>query len=407
MEQTLSRRTVLKAAALAAGALVLPRGSGPARAAAPAGRVLIPGYNARSATVDGRAVLHDPATVMALRADQDGPATLITSVSLDSGAVRRAAFPLRGHAIAIAPASGVGVFVGMNAPRTVAFDATTLDLIAMAQPARPGWVFGGHALALPDGSVLVAERAPPGDPLPGLLSVRDPLTLRVLDTLPAHGIGPHDLRLTPRGHVAVANYGSAAPPPDRVVVPRVVAPAVTIVDLGSGRLVQRYDLPPALGEVRHLVPTEDAVFAIMARVVAADAFEQDPTADPGIAYLDAPPLRLAGGSTQPMPLAGGLAARQGISIVHDPRAGQVLATFPSIDTLAVFDAADGRCLKVLGIAEHGLVAPCGIALLPDGERYAVAGQLAGLRLMQRGSHRALPGARYDLPLFRHSHIVAA
>lgn len=55
----------------------------------------------------------------------------------------------------------------------------------------------------------------------------------------------------------------------------------------------------------------------------------------------------------------------------------------------------------------GLDNPCGIALLPDGQHYGVAGYWRGLHVMARGSHRPIRALSHPPVLYGHSHMTAA
>lgn len=400
-------------------------------APAAAGRLFIPGYATAEARIGGR-----PAREGLSARPEDS--TLLTRVDPD-GAIVQAIFPLTGHDVALSPDGRLGFFGRMGAgPRGgahhIAFDPATLQEVGRGRPLAPGWRGGGHGVYLPDGSaVLTAERAPlagwTGRPEAhfGRIALRDPQSLAVIDWIPCHGIDPHEMRLLPGGRqVAVANYGSVAAPGTgqgaaELGVPRqVMGACVTVVELSSGALVARHASPDPEVELRHLALSgEGAILAIRVHLGAAgrDAPwiaagplpEPDRTAAADEAYLPAAPLFFAPGAAPGTPCGTGAQAdgmRHGLSVEHEPTAEEFLATFPSSHRLMVFDAATGRLRRQIDTAALGLPYPCGLALLPDGETYAVAGYWQDVLIFRRGSHRPLRRLTRPAPLYGHSHMTA-
>ncbi|MBI1217344.1 MAG: DUF1513 domain-containing protein [Rhodobacteraceae bacterium] len=442
----MQRRSFL--ATLAAGALPLPAlaaGSVAQQtgdtAAAPGGAptgagttFFIPGYWPDRALIGGKWA--DKAWRVGGRGHAAvGTLSMLTRLGAD-GSVKQAVFPVNGHDVEIAPGGRVGFFGRMeydgarSAAHHVAFDPATLELVAQGQPVKPAWRGGGHGEFLPGGDVLLtSERRPlagfAGHPEAhyGLIALRDPETLKVIDTLPCHGIDPHEVRLMPDGkHIAVANYGSVAPKGHRSLgAPRTVVEAsVTVVDLASGALVAKYRSDDPGVELRHLTVTPEArIFAIRARVGkegddlaylgtgAAD--EMDMTRDSGACFLPARPMLFgpdagAGivcGSAEDDPHM-----RHGLSVKADPVAGEVIATFPSAHRIGVFDAATGALKRSIDTNAFGLRYPAGLFLLPDGLHYAVAGYWQGLYLFSRGTHVLDRTLTHYPMLFGHSHMTA-
>lgn len=368
------------------------------------------------------------------RRAKEGPETMLTRIS-PRGEVRQAVFPVIAHDVAISPDGRAGFFGRMNlgggegAAHHVTFDPQTLEMIAVGRSLGPGWRGGGHGLFLPDGTVLCAERAPerpyagrPSDHY-GRLSRRDPMTLRVLDTLPTHGIDPHELRLSDDGRsVIVANYGSV--PRRRGGLWQVVEPAVTVVDLDSGRLLRRLAVPDPHAEVRHLaLGREGRIFAIRARQGlpgdnaiwlqaigdVADALPVDP--NPTASYLPMAPVLLdrAGGPVRVLARGEPEAhLLEGLSVEYDSLHNEFLAIFPSSHRLMVFSGDDGALVHSIDMRSRGMVRPSGLALLPDSDRYVIAGYWQGLIVAERGSHRVVHRLTGSAPVVGgHSHMTAA
>lgn len=391
--------------------------------------VFIPGYFA------GQATLVNPPTDSRRRQHERGPKTLLTRID-SAGAVRQAVFPVIGHDVAISPDGRVGFLGRMNAgggagaAHHVAFDPDTLEMIAVGRPPGEGWRGGGHGLFLPDGKrLLCSERVPMGpysgrpDRHYGRISIRDPETLKLLDSFDCHGIDPHELRLSADGrHVAIANYGSvAARGADAKSAPRrVVEPSVSVVALDSGALVARYLAPDPETELRHLSLGRDGqVFGIRCRLGAegADApwqrrigaTEADRTADPGASYLAAAPVMATPGRTRAATLAPDedpAHLRHGLSVEYEPEHDEFIASFPSSHRLIVFSGRDGRVRRSIDTRALGLDYPCGVTLLPGRDHYAVAGYWQGLHLFERGSHRHDRRLGHGAMFYGHSHMTA-
>ncbi|MHA1571373.1 MAG: DUF1513 domain-containing protein [Alphaproteobacteria bacterium] len=424
----MKRRQVLTGmgAGLAGVGLAAAAGMGSARARQGGGTILyIPGFDSQNALSGSRPLAEDRRLGRAVPRGYDGPLTLLTRVDLDSGHAIRAAFALQGHAVTLAPAGGVGVFSAIRDRRIIAFDTQSLDLLAVSEPFANDFTGGGHGLFLPEsGLLLTTERAPyraySGRPENhyGRLTLRDPATLRVVESHSCHGLHPHDLRLLAGGRlVAVANYGSTPNRNRSSVVPEIVEPSITVIDVASGKLLEKITVPPQGAETRHLAATsKDDLFVIQvakgepgaAVTWKQETVERDRLSQRGEVYLPAPLLRIARRNGQALPVAQGDAAafmRHGLSILYEPAHDQIIATFPGSHSVLVANAASGKITKVLRTDAMGLRYPCGLALHPDGERYIVTGSFENICLFDRATHVLDRAACRYPPLFRHSHIA--
>lgn len=408
--------------------------NGAAAASAAAPTLYIPGYWPGSALTDGQ--LADQLWRKTRNHGHDaGKLSLLTRIDA-SGAVTQAVFPVKGHDVAIAPDRRTGFFGRMDygaeagAAHHVAFDPLTLEETARGRPLKTGWRGGGHGVYAEDGSVLyTSERVPLSgyrghpDAFYGRIAVRDPQTLAVIDSIPCHGIDPHEIRLLPGGRAAVANYGSvAARHRTRLGVPRdVVEASVTIIELASGNLIEKHLSSDPEVELRHLTVMPDGrVFAIRARVGKPEADrrylgtggvadEADLTADSGECFLPAAPLLFHAGTPEGTVAGDATVAdlmRHGLSVKFDADHAEVIATFPSAQRVMVFDAENGALKRAVDTSAFGLRYPSGLTLLPDGIHYAVAGYWQGLYVFTRGTHALQRELCHYPMLFGHSHMTA-
>lgn len=395
--------------------------------------IYVPGYDVARAFAQGVNIRDHPIIGRALPRGYDGPATLLTRIGADGG-VTRALLPLRGHAVTVGT-TDIGIFASMSGRAMVAFDAATLDLLAVSEPFADERVGGGHALLMPAGAaVLVAERSPyipyqgRSEAHFGRISVREPSSLRVIETYSSHGIAPHEMALLDGGRLlAIAHYGSTPPAHGLAATSRsfMVEPCVTVLDLADGRLVDKLHGPDPKLEIRHLCAASDEdLFAIQVRVddagrghdtlraaQEAAVYELDRLALDNEAYLPAPMLHLARPTGAParstvIASADPLDMRQGLSILHDPQHAEVLATYPSAQAVIVVDVGRAAVKRVIRTDRLGLAYPCGLALL-DESRYIVAGSFENILAFRRGRHEVDRTASHYLPLFRHSHIAVA
>ncbi|RGP37711.1 DUF1513 domain-containing protein [Pseudotabrizicola alkalilacus] len=390
--------------------------------------VYVPGYITETARARGGPVTAHPRLARALSA-QDGPARLLTRIGFD-GTVTQAVLPVMAHQVAVSPNRRIGILCGFEARDQVAFDPVTLDMVAKSPAFAEGWRGGGHAVFLDQGrTALVSERAPrfsaAGSSLAdhhGRITIRDSDTLKVRGSYSTHGIDPHDIRLIEDDrYLVIANYGSLPDPDGFLPVPRRVAEAsVTVIEVASGRLVEKWVTGRADAELRHLAAGgRDRIFAIQARLgTEADeaqamrghsaVYSADITSEPGITYLSAQTLKIAKGQ-RPKPMGTAVHTadmRHGLSISYDPQHDQAIATYPSSHRVMVFDGASGAVLHDVDTTASGLRYPCGVTLLPDGLHYAVTGYWENLFVYRRGSHQLVRELCLYPVFFGHSHITA-
>ena len=356
---------------------------------------------------------------------------MVSRIDTRSGETRRALMPIAGHAIAVAPGGAEALWVGMNDPVLLRFATDSLDVLGMAAPHAEGFVFGGHAVyPAGRGIAFVSERRDTGlrftgshEDHHGRISVRDPVTLAVLDVWSCHGIAPHDLTLTVDGrYLVIANYGSTAWPDGQdAPAPGIgygVEPCVTVLDATDGTLVAKLPGTHRTHEVRHVAAHRlDRIVGLPVRVTSFDdaqrrlaalneIYDIDHSEREGLGYLPVPVLLGDGtnGTIAELP-PDGLRMIRGQSIVADPMHDEAIATFTSSNTLVVI-GGDGRLRTIIETDRLGLRWPRGICLMPDDETYAVAGDWENIFIFRRGSHTLVREASVYETLFGHSHIAA-
>jgi hypothetical protein len=403
-------------------------GDGVDAAARRVSTIFIPGYSPEYAYAEGLPVLEHPAFARALPAEYAGPASMLTRLD-PKGDIRQALFPVAGHGVAIAPSGKLGFYGAMEGGRHTVFDTDTLDLIATGDPPAGDWVGGGHGVFSADGQTLfVSERAPLTGYLGtnekhfGRLTLRDPKTLQIVETYSCHGVSPHDIRLMPGGtHIAVANYGTTYPAGRTSYgLPRhIVEPSITIVDLADGTLVDKIETGSKKMELRHLcAANEDSVFAIqiepgeradelLYRLDEKVAYEVELSVDT-IAHLPAAVLLVRRSKRQIAELGSRetqTLMRHGLSVAHDDKFSEVIATFPGSHRVMVFDASTGEVRRNIDCAALGLDHPSGLAIVPGGNHYIVTGYWKNLFVFRRGTHELVRELCAYTTFFGHSHIA--
>lgn len=392
--------------------------------------VFVPGYYPENAFANGRPVDQNRRFNRAI-GKSEPVKKMLTRVGFD-GSIRQTLLPVAAHDVEVAQDRSIGVLCSMDGDQHSSFDPDTLEMSAVAPSLGDGWRGGGHAVYL-DGAttVILSERAPT---LPyqgsfdrhyGRLTVREPKTLKILDTYSTHGIDPHDIRLTADGkHIVAANYGSTVSAKTGAhTIPRTVVQAsITVIEVASGKLVDKHVTGKGNVELRHLAAGRlDRIFAIQAlygndaqdaRQHADDnvAYEADITTEAGYNYMAAATLKYdaeRGSVTRLGDAATSRLMRHGLSIRYDDKHDEAIATYPSTHHLMVFDGASGGVSKNYDTRTIGLRYPCGITMLPDGIHYAVTGHWENMMVFERGTHRLVRELCQYPVFFGHSHITAA
>jgi hypothetical protein len=428
------RRGILTGGALMALAAATPEArSAPAaadpRAALRKSAVFVPGYFPENAMANGKPVADNRRFNRAI-SRHEPIAKMLTRVGFD-GSIRQALLPVAAHDVEVAPDGSIGVLCSMDGEQHSAFDPETLEMAAVGPSLGNGWRGGGHAVYLDGGrTVILSERAPTApyqgrlDAHYGRLTVRDPKTLKIKEVYSTQGIDPHDIRLTADGqYIVAANYGSTVSAKTGAhSIPRnVVQASITVIEVSSGKLVDKRVTGKGEVELRHLAAGRlDRIFAIQARYGndradsrqrAGDdiAYESDITTEPGYNYMAAATLKYDATKNRLTEMGDSAARtlmRHGLSIRYDDKNDEAIATFPSTHQVMAFDGATGTLTHSLDTRTVGLRYPCGVTLLPDGRHYAVTGHWENMFVFERGTHRLVRELCLYPLFFGHSHITA-
>ena len=181
----------------------------------------------------------------------------IATISERGEIIDRALLPARAHGLAHSSATD----------RTVAFArrpgtfAMVFDLSRQTEPvvitSPEGRHFYGHGHFSPNGALLYASEND-FDGNRGMIGVYDARDkFRRIGEFDAHGIGTHDMTVSDDGTLLVIANGGIETHPDfgrtKLNLDH-MEPSLVLLDAGTGALVQRHGLPPALRQLstRHL-----------------------------------------------------------------------------------------------------------------------------------------------------------
>ena len=142
-------------------------------------------------------------------------------------------------------------------------DVKTID-------SEEGRHFYGHGCFSADGSWLYNSENDYENGR-GLITVRDAISLQVVEEYSSYGIGPHELRLMPdQKTLVVANGGILTHPsaPREPLNIETMQPSLVYIDLKSGRLLGNYQLPYSQLGIRHIDVNADGRVALATQIEA-------------------------------------------------------------------------------------------------------------------------------------------
>lgn len=427
----MDRRDFLRLALVTAASSALPTFPRIARASggSAGATFFVPGNYQKSLFLEGAPLLEHPRLARDMRPFEGHP-TLLTRLAEHDRSVTRAVLPVAGHDISVKRDGSSAVCNGQNATTMCSFDPTTLDMGAFIEYPE-GRVGGGHSVYLPDErTMVVTERVPyaryTGNPRDhyGFLSIRDNETLKQVEQFSCGGITPHDISLLEDGaHVAVSNYGSTSWPEGSIGYDNyLVEPSLCVIEVASGKIVDRYVPETRGGEYRHLAArNRQRIFVIQNAEMSIAAYhemmkqgdepyrpklQKQPEsvgASLPVVQLDfesgGPPAKLVG-TPDPKRML------RGQSITYDAENDEALATFPLSDSVVAISGKTGET-RVIDCSALGLDSPRGIDMLADGKHYAVAGDEGNVFVFECGTHRLIRERCFYTKLYRHSHMTAA
>lgn len=112
--------------------------------------------------------------------------------------------------------------------------------------------FSGHMIKSADGTALLTTEYDPRTGA-GWIGVRDPRTLKKLDEWASHGKDPHQLLLTPEGHVIIANGGVPRTPDGQSKLSLLnMDSSLVLLDGKSGAQRGQWRLPDSRLSLRHM-----------------------------------------------------------------------------------------------------------------------------------------------------------
>jgi hypothetical protein len=358
----IDRRRFLQLGAGALAGLSLPQ----ALCAAPAGAIYIASAAERGGGFS--AVVIDEAGQMLFK------------LPIETRGHDAAADPLRRRAVLFARRPGQFALV---------VDASSPDQPALFAP-PPDRSFNGHGAFSPDGHLLYAtENDSDGNGYLGIYDASSDFTRK--GEIATHGIGPHEVVLSPDGtRLIVANGGIATDPEidggRHNLNIRTMQPSLVELKRETGVLINRIELEPGLRQlsIRHLAFDADG------SVWFGCQWEGDP--------VDHPPLvgRLRRNGSldltqlEKRPL---LAARNYIGALAANRDGSIIAaSCPRGGVILAFDAASGRLIAAETSDDASAIAPVGEAgiLVAGGN-----GQVQRIEPGRTARTTALADVRFD------------
>lgn len=176
---------------------------------------------------------------------------------LNAGPLRVMPLPMRGHDIAVNPATKTCVaFARRPGNFAVAFGVSE-RLAPITFHAPPLRHFYGHGVFSSDGRLLYTTENDFENGA-GIIGVWDVMAgYRRIGELPAHGIGPHDINLLSDGRTLVVANGGIQTHPDygrRPLNLATMAASLSYIDRATGVLVEKHTLAQSMEKVsiRHL-----------------------------------------------------------------------------------------------------------------------------------------------------------
>lgn len=367
--------------------------------------------------------------------------TIVSRLDLSTGKIIRRILPLKGHEIRIHPNGKSAFFACQSHRQMLSFNIENLEIEQLQQTYGEEFVGGGHALYTADGNYLITteRRVSRGEAsfshqnaaYYGQISIRDARSLKVIQAYSSHGILPHELQfINGEKQIAIAHYGSVAGKQKNRI--NTIEPSITVLDLSTGKLLDKYIAPVNDYEIRHLAVrrqtqraeyTEqemgrkkiaqkvkdnqsynDSVIAVTNRLVRSEMKQQH---FPAPAFSWSP--RFNHEHNNDFSFDEQIKLHRSQSVVYEPQYDEAIVTVTEAHQIAVLDAVTGRLKKTIDCCRFNLKRPRGLCLMNHSDYYpdyyVVAGSFHGVVLIQRGTHK--PVKYFDTPLYQHSHITIA
>lgn len=305
-----------------------------------------------------------------LAAGKLGPDYVLHGLSAAGESLFQIPLPGRGHAAAAHPSHAEAVaFARRPGTFALVIDCASGKTRHRLTPPE-GMQFNGHGAYSHDGTILMTSEVV-AETSEGRIGLWETGSYTRIADWPSHGIGPHDIKRLPDGHLVVANGGIRTDPVDRTKlnIPD-MAPNLSLLS-PDGTLLDQVGLPGlAQNSIRHLALCGDAIAFAM-------QWEGDPS-EP------VPQLGLWTPGTAPrlcFPPDADAFALQGYAGSIAATADRILITSPKGGALMIF-AADGSHIATHHRADLSGVArgDTGLAVT-DGQGAVWSATDAGLTLL--------------------------
>lgn len=170
---------------------------------------------------------------------------VLSRVRPASGEVELVSVPFFPHGLTTDPADRQRIFAFEKiGPGAGVIDLKTMTWQQAITPG-PGRIFYGHGACSPDGEWLYSTEIDAQGQ--GAIGIREARSLRYVGDLPAYGANPHDCTLLDDGNVmAVTNGGGVQGSGD--------APCLCYIEIPSGKLIERADMPDDRFNTGHFFP---------------------------------------------------------------------------------------------------------------------------------------------------------
>lgn len=301
--------------------------------------------------------------------------------------------PARVHAVAMHPDAARCVAVARRPGRFgVAVDLARFEQ-SLAFESTPGRHFFGHGLFAGGGDLFLTTEND-YEAGRGVIGVRDVRRgFRAVAEWPSGGVGPHDLVTSADGRTLIVANGGIDMRPDTgraKLNEGLIASSIARIAIGSGRLEALTTLDEAMASlsIRHLAVLAEGAVAFGCQETERDGMVRPLVGIVGIdgdrRWLEPPP----GGWAVMAGYVGGVAA--------DEAGRLVAATSPLGSLCGVWDAASGRCLAAVPLADC-----CAVAGLAQG--FVMTGGHGGMVAIDGAEARPLLQA--DIGFDNHLAVV--
>ncbi|MCC2607647.1 DUF1513 domain-containing protein [Planctobacterium marinum] len=182
------------------------------------------------------------------------------AVNLAGELLSKVQLPQRGHEVLALPHKpGHALVVARRPDRYLVEVDFNNSVISRQITSEPDTHFYGHACLSPDNQYLYTTENRFSDGR-GVIVVRDLHNLQVLERFDSGGIGPHDIAFLPDGKTLAIGNGGIQTHPDYQRVKLnldTMAPNLSYLDIGSGKLMASYHPQNHQLSMRHLDVRED------------------------------------------------------------------------------------------------------------------------------------------------------